>query len=119
MRQAIDARFGVAKSKVITIAHLLTHTSGIYSFQADSGLRAKPGLKSPGELIAVAQKHGNAFCPGEYCSYCNTGYVMLGQIIERIEGRPFHEVVTSRIVERLATADFSSEVFCVIHGWGA
>ena len=88
-------------AKVITIDHLLTHTSGIYSFQADSGLRAKPGYKSPEELIAVAQTHGNAFCPGEYWSYCNTGYVMLGRIIERIEGRPFHEVVTARIVERL------------------
>ena len=88
-------------AKVITIDHLLTHTSGIYSFQADPGLRAKPGYKSPEELIAVAQTHGNAFCPGEYWSYSNTGYVMLGRIIERIEGRPFHEVVTARIVERL------------------
>ena len=65
-------------ARVITIDHPLTHTSGIYSFQADSGLlRAKPGYKTPEELIAVALTHGNAFCPGEYWSYSNTGYVML------------------------------------------
>jgi len=88
-------------AKVITIDHLLAHTSGIYSFQSDSGLRAKPGYKPPEELIAVAKAHGNAFCPGEYWSYSNTGYVMLGRIIEHIEGRPFHESVTARIVEPL------------------
>lgn len=86
---------------VVTIDHLLTHTSGIYSFQNDAGFRAKPGYKSPEELIAVARTHGNAFCPGEYWSYSNTGYVMLGRIIEQIEGRPYHESVTERVIARL------------------
>ncbi|NOS68960.1 MAG: beta-lactamase family protein [Verrucomicrobia bacterium] len=88
-------------ARFITIDHLLTHTSGIFSFQNDSKLRATPGYKSPERLIAVAREHGNGFCPGEYWSYSNTGYVMLGRIIEAIEGRPFHEVLTSRVIKRL------------------
>jgi D-alanyl-D-alanine carboxypeptidase len=86
---------------VITLDHLLTHTSGIYSFQSDPGLRAKRGYHPPKEVIAVASAHGNGFCPGEYWSYSNTGYVMLGQIVEQIEGKPFHEVVTARVIQRL------------------
>ena len=88
-------------ARAITIDHLLTHTSGCYGFQNDPGFRADPGYKSPAELIAIARAHGNAFCPGEYWSYSNTGYVLLGRIVEEIEGRPFHEVLTARIINRL------------------
>jgi len=88
-------------AKAITLDHLLTHTSGIYSFQNDPGLRAAPGYKPPDTLIAVASKHGNAFCPGEYWSYCNTGYVLLARIVEAVESRPFHEVLTRRVINRL------------------
>lgn len=88
-------------AKVITLDHLLTHTSGLYSFQNDPTLRSQAGYKSPETLLAVAQAHGNAFCPGEYWSYCNTGYVLLARIVEQVEGQPFHEVVTRRIIDRL------------------
>lgn len=85
----------------ITLDHLLTHTSGIYSFQSDEGLRSKPGYHSPEELIEVARSQGNGFCPGEHWSYCNTGYAMLGRIVEKIDGRPFHESVNARVIARL------------------
>ena len=88
-------------AKVITLDHLLTHTSGLYSFQNDPILRAQPGYKSPDTLLTVAKAHGNAFCPGEYWSYCNTGYVLLARIVEQGEGQPFHEVITRRIIDRL------------------
>ena len=88
-------------AKAISLDHLLCHTSGIYSFQADPDLRAKRGYHPPKEVIAVTRAHGNGFCPGEYWSYSNTGYVMLGQIVEQIEGKPFHEVVTARVIRRL------------------
>ena len=88
-------------AKVITLDHLLTHTSGLYSFQNDPALRAQPGYKSPETLLAVAKAHGNAFCPGEYWAYCNTGYVLLARIVEQVEGQPFHAVVTRRIIDRL------------------
>ncbi len=88
-------------AKIITLDHLLTHTSGLYSFQNDPALRAQPGYKSPDALLAVAKAHGNAFCPGEYWAYCNTGYVLLARIVEQVDGQPFHAVVTRRIIDRL------------------
>lgn len=88
-------------ASVITIEHLLTHTNGTFSFQEDLKLRQARGYKAPAELIAVAARHGSIFCPGERWLYSNTGYVLLARIIEEIEGRPYHTVVTTRIIEPL------------------
>ncbi len=85
----------------ITVDHLLTHTSGAFSFNADLKFRRKKGYTPPDELIRIAARHGNALCPGERWSYSNTGYVLLARIVERIEGLPFHAVVTRRIIDRL------------------
>lgn len=85
----------------ITIDHLLTHTNGIFSFNADLVFQRQRGYKSPEQCLAIAVKHGCAFCPGEFWAYSNTGYVLLGRIIEKIEGRPLHEVFTARIIRPL------------------
>lgn len=82
----------------ITIDHLLTHRSGIYSYQADPAYRATRGYQSPDQAIEIAARHGNEFCPGQYWSYSNTGYGMLGRIIEAIEGAPFDEVLRRRLI---------------------
>jgi D-alanyl-D-alanine carboxypeptidase len=88
-------------AKAITIDHLLTHTSGIFSFNADLKFREMDGYKPPYVLIEFAKKHGNSFCPGEYWSYSNTGYVLLAQIVEIIEKQPFHQVLEERIIQVL------------------
>lgn len=85
----------------ITVDHLLTHTSGAFSFNADLKFRKRKGYTPPDELIRIAARHGNALCPGERWSYTNTGYVLLARIVEKIEGLPFHQVVTRRVVDRL------------------
>jgi len=83
----------------ITIDHLLTHTNGIFSFNADLRFQKTKGYHSPDQLIRIAVSHGCVCCPGERWYYSNTGYVLLGCIIEQIEGRPLHEVVRSRIIQ--------------------
>ncbi len=88
-------------AKLITVDHLLTHTSGIFSFNEDLKHRKQPGYKSPLTLLATAQKHGNSFCPGETWAYSNTGYVMLGLIIEKLDGRSYTDSVEARILRRL------------------
>jgi D-alanyl-D-alanine carboxypeptidase len=85
----------------IRIEDLLRHTSGLYSFQEDPALRARPGYKPPAELLAVARARPLLFCPGSRWAYSNTGYVLLGQIIEAVEGRPLAAVLESRIAAPL------------------
>jgi len=88
-------------ASAITIDHLLTHTSGAFSFNADLKFRRKRGYTEPNELIRVAARQGNASCPGERWSYSNTGYVLLARIVEQIDGGPFHAAVSRRVIERL------------------
>jgi D-alanyl-D-alanine carboxypeptidase len=86
---------------VITIDHLLTHTSGIFSFNSDLKFREALGYHPPDKLIAIAARHGSEFCPGELWHYSNTGYVLLARIAEEIEGQPLHVLITKRILAPL------------------
>lgn len=84
----------------ITIEDLLAHTSGLHGFQEDEALRATPGYKSPEQLLAVAAAHPPLFQPGANWSYSNTNYVLLGQIIEAVDGKAWHESLAERIAAR-------------------
>jgi D-alanyl-D-alanine carboxypeptidase len=86
---------------IITIDHLLFHTSGLFSSNEDAQWRKRPRYLSPEEYVKIAAKHGLMFCPGRHWRYTNTGYSLLGQVIEAIEGRPYHEVVNARLFEPL------------------
>jgi D-alanyl-D-alanine carboxypeptidase len=88
-------------AQAITIDHLLTHTNGIFSFNADLKFREAKGYFPPDRLLRIAAGHGCVCCPGERWYYSNTGYVLLGCIVEKIEGRPLHEVFASRIIKPL------------------
>jgi D-alanyl-D-alanine carboxypeptidase len=92
---------GFPNAAVITVDDLLQHTAGIFSANEDLVVRRKRRYYTPEENIAIAAKHGAMFCPGERWRYSNTGYDMLGRIIEAIEGRPYHEVVATRIIDKL------------------
>ena len=77
------------------------HTNGIFSFNADLPFRKQRRYHSPEECLKIAARHGCVCCPGEQWHYSNTGYVLLGLIVERIEGRPLDEVFHNRIIEPL------------------
>jgi D-alanyl-D-alanine carboxypeptidase len=90
-----------SNARLITVGQLLSHTSGVYSFQEDDGLRATPGYKSRQEVLEAARRHATLFCPGRTWAYSNTGYALLGLIVERLDRRPLHEALTARIASRL------------------
>lgn len=89
------------KGQFITIDHLLTHTAGLFSANEDAKVRKEHRYLTPDETIRIAMQHGLMFCPGQAWRYSNTGYTILGKIIEAVEGRPYHEVVNHRIAGRL------------------
>jgi D-alanyl-D-alanine carboxypeptidase len=94
----------------ITIQQMMTHTSGIGSFP-DPGAdpRTSMAYVSPDTIVSRAVARGGVVaCPGERWSYSNTAMVMLGRIIERIEGKPFHAVVTEKIIKRLSLSHMIS-----------
>lgn len=87
---------------LISVDQLLTHTGGVFSFNADKTLQKQDGYQPLERLISVSAKHGPDFCPGTFWNYSNTGYVMLGRIAERIDGKPLADIVQDRIAAPLS-----------------
>ncbi|MCC2954966.1 beta-lactamase family protein [Massilia sp. IC2-477] len=86
------------QGKKITIEHLLTHTSGIVSYTG------KPGYpqRAPQDTTVAAQidsfkNEPMQFEPGSAWRYNNSGYYLLGAIIEKVSGQPYHQFVEQRI----------------------
>ena len=86
----------------ITIHHLLTHTSGIKDFTRVSGLNAIATQDlSPLELIEFFKNEPIDFLPGEKMNYTNSGYIILGYIIEKVTGQPYANFVEEQIFKKL------------------
>jgi CubicO group peptidase (beta-lactamase class C family) len=77
-------------AKDVTIHQLLTHTAGIPNYTADPANLARKAEKlTPAQLIAMFEDKPLEFPPGTKFSYSNSGYVVLGAIIERVSGRSY------------------------------
>jgi CubicO group peptidase (beta-lactamase class C family) len=74
----------------VTIHHLLTHTSGIHSYTGKADFIDKV-LKpvTNEELLAYFKNDPYDFNPGEQYQYNNSGYFLLGYIIEKVSGKSY------------------------------
>ncbi len=83
----------------MTVRHLLTHTSGLYdhsdSQKYGDAIMADPQHRwTRTEQVEAAMAWGQPWgAPGEIYTYCDTGYVLLGAIIEQASGRPLAAAV--------------------------
>lgn len=102
----IDGRsYGAA----ITVRQLLTHASGLFDYAQSDGffaaIAAAPDRPwTPREMLEGSIEWGRPhFAPGEGYGYAysDTGYVLLGLIIEALDDRPLHDAYRARIVEPL------------------
>lgn len=78
----------------ITIKHLLNHTSGLYNYTLANQLKWHDSME---QCLNYSLKHKLHSLPGREYRYCNTGYVILGLIIEQISGQTYHQNVVNRI----------------------
>jgi CubicO group peptidase (beta-lactamase class C family) len=82
----------------VTLRHLLTHTSGIDGdIFTDTGRGGDCLERYAAELAGAAQ----TFPPGSAYSYCNSGFVLLGRVIEVLDGREWDASLRARLVEPL------------------
>ncbi|TKC12059.1 beta-lactamase family protein [Pedobacter polaris] len=86
----------------ITIHHLLTHTSGIKDFTKMKSIQqiAQKDL-SPKELIDFFKNEPADFAPGEKFDYNNSGYIVLGYILELISGETYENYIKKNIFEKI------------------
>ncbi|MEY8868245.1 serine hydrolase [Meridianimaribacter flavus] len=90
------------KGKTITIHNLLNHTSGIKSYTNIPSFRQFAAKDmSPKELIDVFKDEPMDFNPGEQYSYNNSGYILLGYIIEVVSGMTYEDFVEKNIFEKI------------------
>lgn len=76
--------------RTITIRRLLNHTSGVHNYTAEAAWRPRWAEDmTPREIVAFVDHDSLDFTPGDAWSYSNTGYVLLGMIIEKVTGEPY------------------------------
>jgi CubicO group peptidase (beta-lactamase class C family) len=90
----------------VTVEHLLAHRSGIGDYldedeELDLAAYLMPvpvhALAETEDYLAVLDGHPAKSPAGSRFSYCNSGYVVLALLAERVAGRPFHELVRDRV----------------------
>lgn len=86
----------------ITIHQLLTHTSGIKDFTKMKSIMsiAKKDL-TPEELVDFFKDEPVDFQPGEQFEYNNSGYVVLGYIIELVSGESYEDFIGQQIFQKV------------------
>ncbi|MED1265970.1 serine hydrolase [Bacillus mycoides] len=89
--------------KQITIRQLLNHTSGIAEYTRSKSFNLMDTKKSyrAEELVKMGISMPPNFAPGKSWSYSNTGYVLLGILIETVTGNSYAEEIENRIIEPL------------------
>src|SRR5450755_2839265 len=94
---------GYPSGDSITVEHLLTHTSGVYNYtnDADFMLKRSEHPINRDSLLSLFEYKPLDFSPGTKWSYSNSGYILLGMIIEKVTGKSYFRVVRENIFEPL------------------
>jgi len=94
----------------ITIRHLLTHTSGIPDYYDEDNVADFDNftlsipwsqLRGPRDYLAVFPNEEMKFKPGERFAYCNSGYILLGIVIEELTGMKYQDFVEQAIFKAI------------------
>ncbi len=89
------------RGRRITIRHLLNHTSGVWRHDWDRALRmTRPEIRTA-EILPLIAEHDFEFEPGDRYQYNNSGYLLLGAIIEAVSGRRFGDFLAVEIFRPL------------------
>lgn len=91
---------------VITLRHLMTHSSGLpdhvyqkkFADEVSSRWREEENPFTPEDLITFILDLPQLFKPGKGWSYTDTGYILIGLVIEELTGRSFYNEIRDRFL---------------------
>lgn len=86
----------------VTVRQLLSHTSGIKSYTSVEGFHKTTRKDyAPREILDLVAKAPLEFPPGEKWNYSNTGYFLLGMLIEKASGQTYSAFMADRVFKPL------------------
>jgi CubicO group peptidase (beta-lactamase class C family) len=103
--------FPMSKKGNITVRHLLSHTSGIDVYKNVKEAETQVNYASLDDAVDVFQKRKLKFEPGTSFFYTTYGYVVLGNIIEKVSGLTFEEYMQQNIWDRADMKNTGVEKF--------
>jgi len=86
--------------ETVKVRHLLSHTSGMGSYFRKGFLRDKTYAASAADIMPFYADDSLAFTPGARMQYSNSGFALLGLIIERVSGQSFYDYMRTNVIER-------------------
>ena len=90
----------------VTLFHLLTHTAGIPNLTAFPDFPARKAEdETPDALIARFRDRPLEFAPGTAHRYSNSGYILLGRVLERASGQPYGDFLREHLLAPLGMHD--------------
>ena len=97
---------GIVNGAKISIRDLLDMRSGLYDFTADDAFvkafDANPTIAwTPEQAVDIVKAHPADFEPGAKTVYCDSNYILLGMILEKVTGRKAHDVINNDVVAKL------------------
>src|SRR5881296_63231 len=97
----------VPNAQKITIAQILSHRSGIRNVRRDQNSQGNVNTTpiTKDEMLALIAKATPDFEPDSKQSYSNSGYFLLGLIIEKLTGKPYEEALKERITSKIGLKD--------------
>ncbi|HLO59007.1 MAG TPA: serine hydrolase [Bacteroidales bacterium] len=90
--------------KVITLNHLLHHTSGLrdqWELLGMAGWRLDDNISTQQIINLISRQKELNFNPGDEMVYCNTGFTLLAEVVKRVSGMSFADFTKKRIFEPL------------------
>jgi CubicO group peptidase (beta-lactamase class C family) len=93
------------RGRRVTVRQLLSHTAGLPDYADVPRDRALGPLHPPPDsLLGFVRGVPFLFAPGDQLRYSNTGFVLAGQLIERVTGRPYAAFVEERVLRPAGVA---------------
>ena len=96
----------IPNAQKITIAQMLAHRSGIHNLTSNPDFSSwKMNPKTQDEMVVIIAKGKPVFEPGEKAEYSNSGYLLLGYIVEKVGGSSYQEALKQRITSKIGLKD--------------
>ena len=102
-----------AATDALTARHLLTHTGGLDSYYVTGNGRDDDAIE---KFVAALADADHLLPPGTAFSYSNSGFAVLGRLVEVVRGKPFHDVLRERLVTPLGLGTVATNTYeAILH----